>query len=368
MRREEARLSSVGTEEPALETPPPSARPAEVLRLEDVACRAETRSLYPPDGDVQALCDRELETCFLEIDAIQPREMGVSLGVGAPPAGFAEVRYGGLILRGFFATSRVVLFPRAELRMGGFFRPRRLRVLSATAAGVVVAGDPGPAVRSIAPVQAEVRCDELSWGEDHWVDMDEVARLVGAHGPGEMVDLAGESVELSVAPDGPGAATLVRSEEMSLIAYQAERGARFVIAWTDGGDAFGWVRADRVLPVPPGGSAWGASGGGRGFAPVRSEWYGLRCPHDIPILVTMGERLLEAGVVPRGAVFSVGAQIARGLHELVLRHQRFSDYADPPELRTPERVRLVGDAKLAVERRALSHCERHVPGEPPERR
>ncbi|MBL9023920.1 MAG: hypothetical protein JNL21_17120 [Myxococcales bacterium] len=348
-------------------TPPAQPEPAhraepEVLRLDAVACSASTRTIYGFDEEDPTLCDARLGRCFLAFDGVQPTEMTVSIGVGDAPKGFVEIRYRGLDLRGFFDLRRAILYPRADLLLAGFFRPRQVGVLGATQGKLVVSGDPGPEVRTDAALSAELGCDEVAWSQDTWEEPAEIDKRLGAKGKGEYVRIVART-ELLASPGGPRLATVEPGAETLVSGYQSQKGARFITMWSEGGDVFGWVREVDVVPASTG-SGWGASGGGRGFAPIKTEWYGYRCAHDVPLVARVDGGLLEIGRVPARSVFSVDGELAPGLLRVVVRHQRFSDFGEPPELRTPKRIRLVNGAELAVERNAVRDCERRVPGEP----
>lgn len=332
-----------------------------MARLDAIACSADTRTVYTTEGDELSLCDGEMGRCFLAFNAIQSQEMRVAVGEGDAPRTFVEVPYGGLLFRGFIATSRIVLFPKDEIYMGGFFRARQLGIVAGLSRGLTVAGNAGTKVRLDAPLRADVACDAVTWMQDSWTPPDEIARLLGAKGPAERAMLSPSAIPLSIAPGAAAVATLDLGDEGYVEAYQSERGARFIVSWVDSGEVFGWVPRHRVVAAPPGGTGWGSSGGGRGFAPVRPDWRGHRCAVDIPILARIDGVLLEAGAVVAGSVFSVGAEIERGLLELRIRHPRYTDDGDPPEYRDFASVRVLGGATLAVERRALRGCERGVP-------
>lgn len=334
----------------------------ELLNLDAAACSTETRTIYGLGEEDPRLCDASLGRCFLAFDAIQSEAMRVSIGVGDAPKGFVEVRYRGLVLSGFTKLEHVTLFPRTELRLGGFFRPSNVGIVSGSPGKLMVRGDPGPEIRTDAALSAELACDEVTWSQDTWEEPAEIDKRLGATGKGEYVRIAART-ELMASPGGAHVATIEPGAETLVTAYQRQKGARFITMRSEGGDVFGWVRKVDLAPVSTG-TGWGSSGGGRGFAPIKSEWYGYRCSHDVPILARIEGSVLEAGRVPAGSVFSVEGEAEPGLLGLVVRHQRYSDFGDPPQLRTPEGIRLEDEAELAVERAAVRDCERRVPGEP----
>lgn len=330
--------------------------------MDPAACQVETQTLYGYGEANPKLCDASLERCFVDFDAIQSQLMRVSIGLGVAPKGFAELRYRGLELRGFLDVAPVVVFPRTELRLGGFFRPRSVAIVSGSPGKLMVRGDPGSGVVTDRSLAAEVACDEVSWSQDIWEEPAQIEERLGAKGKGEYVRVAART-QLMASPGGERVATIEPGAETLVSAYQTQNGARFITMWSEGGDVFGWVRKADLVSVATG-SGWGSSGGGRGFAPIKTEWHGYRCKHDVPILARIHGALLEAGRVAAGSVFSVEGEPAPGLLGLVVRHQRYSDFGDPPVFRTPERIRLTEGATLAVERAVVRDCERRVPGEP----
>jgi hypothetical protein len=349
---------------PSLPAAPAEVTPfaAEPLRLDTPACSTETRTIYGLAEEDPKLCDAALERCFLAFDAIQTDEMEVSIALGDAPKGFVEVRYRGLVLHGFTDLARVTLYPRTELRIAGFLRPRHVHIASASPGKLVVRGDPGPGVWTDRPLSNDVACDDLAWSQDTWEEPDQIAERLGAKGPGQSARISGRA-DLSIVPRGKRVATVELDAESYVTAYQTEKGARFVTLWSDGSEVFGWVPQGNVLPVSSG-TGWGSSGGGRTFVPLRTAWHGYRCAKDVRILARLGGALLEVGRVPARQVFSVGGELERGLLALVVHHPRYTDQGDPPELRTVEKIALIGGAELAVERGAVRDCERRVPGEP----
>ena len=156
--------------------------------------------------------------------------------------------------------------------------------------------------------------------------------------------------------------TLPPSPDSGATAFQTQGGHRFVVAWTDGGQWFGWVPRARLSPAPFN-VGHGSSGGGVGFVPVGTEWRGYRCAHDVPILADVTDTLLEVGRAPASTVFSTRPTTNPAVLELQLRHQRYVG-GTPPEYRTTTDVEPLGDTRLVIERRWLRDCERGVVGEP----
>jgi len=359
---------------PAALAPRPESPPAAItdtLAIDAPACTFESRVLGWRFELWPRLCDDALTHCLLEFASIQSQDMRISPVVGKRPKAFVEVRYRGLELRGFVDLVPVAVHPKTELRMNGFFWPEYLHIDEAKPGRLVVFGDPGPRLKPAAPLRVELGCDEISLSQELYRNFDELEKAFGATTPSHSVALGPGPVVIAGAAGGKPVATLEAEEPHGAYAYQTSGRDRFVITWVDGGYAFGWVRGAKIKEVETG-VGHGSSGGGRGFISTPTAWTGLRCDADVPILVRSRDRLFDAGRVLAGKPFSVGDEIAPGLVELELHHQRYTDGGSPPELKVRDDLRLVDDAKLAVERRLLKDCERGVMGEgdssPPRRR
>lgn len=335
------------------------------LRLEEVACRAETPAIYqsPADGaEAIRLCDGGLSKCFMEVDNIQSTPMQVSIGLGVEPRGFLQVPFRGARFWGFIATPSIALFPRVATRFGGFFHATHVHAIEGQRGALKVKASPGSKVHSALDLEAVLGCDDLAFREDQYLSGEELAERVSATGPEQSARLVPGAIPLSTAPRLAPVATIEAGADEGVTAYQSKHGFRFIVLWTETGQVFGWVPQSSVLPVGIG-AMWGSSGGGKAFVPIATEWKGRRCAHEVSILARIGTDLFDVGSIPRGVVFSVGDLATRDLRELVLRHQRYSDFADPPTFRTPEVIRVTADAALVVSTKSIESCERDVEGE-----
>jgi hypothetical protein len=233
---------------PEAPDPPDSPIPqAERLHLDAVACSAETRHLFKRnetqgalevvEEEAPKLCDAGLSRCFLSFGA-GGVDLTVSTGLGAAPQWFVEVRYLGLVFHGFVDLKHYFLFPREELRLGGFFRARHVTIAAGSPGRLTVRGHLPDGVSTKLSLEADVACDDVVWSEDSWEPPDAIDRRLGAKGESKVGHIPRQT-HLSLVPRGPRVATIEdglgpswlpikRRRELGSSRYRAARGTSSV--------------------------------------------------------------------------------------------------------------------------------------------
>ncbi|MDC3962786.1 hypothetical protein [Polyangium jinanense] len=255
-----------------------------------------------------------------------------------------------LVLRGFTDVADLDLHPARASVIAGFLVPTRLRVVSASSAGVEVAPEIDKKVELVGSLPAQrATCAELS--------LDPAAADVDAALPAAtkkdtyMLLREGDPIDLAVEPAGTAVARLRPSSSSSSVRVLDTKGKSTRIAWSlDGGTVFGWISSS-ALEKPPEGRRPGAEGRMRALPPEEKPVESLVCSQDVPLVAEVAGERVAVGHVRAGTVLGVMERAAPFARIAAPRGPDHGFGAPPPETTAAE------GASFRVPASALDGCK-----------
>ncbi|MDI1451548.1 hypothetical protein [Polyangium sp. 6x1] len=263
-----------------------------------------------------------------------------------------------LVLRGYADAADLELHPARASVTAGFLVSARLRVVSASSAGVEVAPVLDKEVEMVGSLPAQrLACADLS--------LDSAAPDVDAALPAStqkdayMLLRGGDPIDLAVEPAGPAVARLRPPSSPPAVRVLDTKGKSTRIAWRlDSGTVFGWVASSALEKLPERRRHQGAEGrlleAPREEKPVES----LVCGQDVPLVVEVAGERVTVGQVRAGVALGVMERAAPFARIAAPRGPDHGFGAPAPETTAAE------GATFRVPASALDGCKSSLPAAP----
>lgn len=325
---------------------PTAAIVLDVAVPKDPACSFRTTSWKPKSSNT-ILRVRDGGPAFAHVDE---GEGEIWLPPGSGHGGILEFRAGGLRVRGFVASSDIVLRPATTFLLSGVAATKpetRLEWHDGTNGNLTVrASMPSQLKLKGGELEATRPCGELSLEETAF---DPIASLMGKK-PGALMWMEGKRVPLSMTAISESVATLTPPWGLTSVTVFETQGERSRIAWDlRSVFAVGWVNKT-TLRSRRGGTTTSRSGlrGSTSCTPPTpiARYY---CDTDIVLRADVKGDVFSIGVIEEGTTIEV---IGRGTEDVRVAFQTSELYA-------------AQDTRFLVRNTDLAPCHEALPKIPP---